>query len=71
MIDDSLRAFLENDPALVGTNTTFSCLPGLAFSGPTKSTCMGNGEWEPDPRDAECIGKLCSINLISPCNGCV
>ena len=64
MIDDSVKVFLENDPALVGTNATFICLPGLAFSGSHKSTCMENGEWEPDPREVECIGTLCLNNII-------
>ena len=57
MIDDSLRALIENVPALAGTNATFSCLPGLIFRGPHRSTCIENGEWEPDPRNVECIGE--------------
>ena len=63
MIDDSLSVSLDNDPALVGTNATFSCFPGQIFSGPYKSTCMENGEWDPDPRELECIGKQHIISL--------
>ena len=31
----------------------FHCPPGLALNGPESSTCMGNGEWEPDSREVE------------------
>ena len=57
MIDDSLRVLFDNEPALVGTNATFSCLPGQVLSGSYRSTCMKNGEWEPDPMEVQCIGK--------------
>ena len=45
------------DPALEGHVITFSCLPGQTLNGSNynQSTCMGNGKWEPDPRDVECI----------------
>jgi hypothetical protein len=56
MIDESVTVSLDNDPAVVGTNATFSCLPGQGFTGPIVSTCVENGEWEPDPQDVECIG---------------
>ena len=42
-----------------GSNVTFSCPPELVLIGPNSSTCMGNGEWEPDPRGVKCLG----INL--------
>ena len=45
-----------NDPALEQTTVTFSCPPGLVLTGPNSSTCMGNGEWEPDPREVKCKG---------------
>ena len=38
----------------VGSIATFSCPPGLVLIGPNSSTCMGNGEWEPDPREVKC-----------------
>ena len=67
MIDDSLRVLLDNELAVVGTNASFSCLPGQMFSGPYKSTCLENGEWEPDPREVQCIGKyrLCEYMLYT------
>ena len=57
MIDDSLRVLFDNEPALVGTNSTFSYLPGQAFSGSYRSTCIKNGEWEPDLTEVQCIDK--------------
>jgi hypothetical protein len=44
------------DPAVEGTTVILSCPPGKTLSGPHASMCMENGEWEPDPRKAECIG---------------
>ena len=35
-----------------GSSISFSCPPGLVPTGPNSSTCIGNGEWEPDPREA-------------------
>ena len=44
-----------------GTNITFSCPPELVLTGPNSSTCMGNGEWEPDIREVECKGESTKI----------
>ena len=44
----------HEDPALKGENITFTCLSGAILNGPNSSTCIGNGEWEPDPREVEC-----------------
>ena len=38
-----------------GTTMTLSCLSGLVLVGSNTSTCMGNGQWEPDPRKVECM----------------
>ena len=48
-----------------GASVTFACPPGLMLSGPNASTCMGNGEWEPDPRDVECKSKLINTSRQS------
>ena len=37
-----------------GSDISFSCRLGLILIGPKSSTCMGNGEWEPDPREVQC-----------------
>ena len=39
-----------NDLALKEDSVSFTCSSGLAITGPNSSTCMENGEWEPDPR---------------------
>ena len=44
-----------------GASVIFACSQELILSGPSASTCMGNGKWEPDPRDVECKSKF--INL--------
>ena len=46
-----------------GDNVTFTCPPGLTLTGPYKSIYMGNGEWEPDPREAECKGEIMNTNI--------
>ena len=46
------------DPALEGQNVTFACPPGQILNGPNSSTCLGNGEWESDPGEVECIGGM-------------
>ena len=58
-INGSIRMKIEGSagiPALEGTNITFSCPLDLVLTGPNSSTCMENGEWEPDPREVECKG---------------
>ena len=42
------------DPSLEGENVTFTCPTGAILTGPNSSTCVENGEWEPDPREVEC-----------------
>jgi hypothetical protein len=43
------------EPALEGMNITFLCPSNYLLMGTSMSTCAGNGEWEPDPKDVECI----------------
>ena len=38
-----------NDPTVHGSIINFTCPPGQLLTGPIMSTCMENGEWEPDP----------------------
>ena len=44
------------DPALEGAVLSFDCPPQHVLIGPNTTTCMGNGEWEPDPMEVECKG---------------
>ena len=43
-------------PALNGSTATFHCPLGYVISGQSEAICS-NGEWIPDPRNVECIGK--------------
>ena len=45
------------DPALEGQIVMFICPRGPILNGSNSSVCMGNGEWEPDPREFECTGE--------------
>ena len=49
------------DPAVEGATVILSCSPGQILSGPQASICMENGEWEPDPKKAKCIGIIIII----------
>ena len=42
------------DPALEGTTVIFSCPTGLILTGSSSSTCMEDGEWEPDLIEIKC-----------------
>ena len=56
-VDDSVTIMGYGELEMRGANVSFVCPPGLILTGPYKSTCMGNGEWEPDPREVECKGE--------------
>ena len=46
-----------SDPALEGASVTFGCpAPGLIIVGSNTSTCMENGQWNPDPATVTCTG---------------
>ena len=45
----------DMNPAVEGTNVTFTCPPGLMLTGLNTSTCMRDGEWEPDPQHLKCL----------------
>ena len=55
---DSVMALGYSDPALEGSSVDLKCPPGLTLIGPNVSTCIGNGEWEPDLGEVECQGKI-------------
>ena len=44
------------EPAMEGATVTFECPPQYVLTGPNTTTCMRNGEWEPDPGEVECNG---------------
>ena len=60
--DGTIRIHGYSDPALVRTDVTLECSsPNLVFFGPNRTTCMGNGEWEPDPGEVKCVGNYKSF----------
>ena len=63
VFDQEFDIFLE-----AGANVMFTCPPGLVLTGPNTSTCMENGEWEPDldNRQISCKGAL--ILILEVCN---
>lgn len=46
----------QDHPQLEGEIITYSCPPGLALNGSNASVCTGDGEWDPDPGELDCIG---------------
>ena len=56
LVDESTTVIGYREPAMRGASVTFACISGLMLSGPNTSTCMGNGEWEPDLRKMVCTG---------------
>ena len=38
-----------------GTNLTLQCNDGYSPLGEMTTTCTANGQWEPNPEDAECM----------------
>ena len=56
-MDNSVLALGYGNPTVEGSNVTFSCAPGLILAGPNTSSCMGNGEWEPNLAEVKCLGE--------------
>ena len=50
--DESITIIGFRKPAIRGADVALTCIPGLMLLDPNSSTCMGDGEWEPDPREA-------------------
>ena len=57
-LGNNIRVVGYNDRALEGDHITFTCPSGLVLNGSNTSTCIGNGKWEPDPREVNCISEL-------------
>ena len=59
---NSVQVTNHRNPATEGVTITFSCPNELILTGSNTSTCMMNGEWEPDPKQTTCEGE--SIKLM-------
>ena len=46
----------NSHPLIEGQFITYNCPSGFILTGPNASVCTGNGEWEPDPGEVDCIG---------------
>ena len=55
--NDSVSVLGHNHSAMEGASVNFTCPPSHVLKGPHSATCMGNGEWEPDPSEVECKGE--------------
>ena len=64
-LDDSesilVQAYSNLGPIPEGAKINFTCITGMELVGPNSTTCMGNGEWEPNPRDVTCKSKSSSV----------
>ena len=59
-VNDSIHSSSNNNPAREGTIITFTCSNlELVLTGPNTTTCMSNGDWEPDPSEVACKGIIC------------
>ena len=57
-----------HDPSIEGQFITYTCPHGFELTGPNASICTGNGEWEPDPRQVDCIGDYLQHLLVQYSN---
>ena len=55
--------YSDTTPSLEGNTINYTCYPGVKLTGPNMSTCMENGNWEPDPGNVSCIGEF--MNALS------
>ena len=61
--DPMLSILRYTEPAMEGLTILLDCSPGLVLTGPDSSTCVRNGQWEPDPSLVKCKGLIvCAQN---------
>ena len=65
LVDELIDVVDFREPATRGTDVTLACISGLMLIGPNTSTCMGNGEWEPNPSEAECIDTSTTVHTTT------
>ena len=56
LVEERVLVAEYSDPTLEGESVTFACPPGLINVGSNTSTCMKNGQWNPDPAIVTCTG---------------
>ena len=70
LVNNNIRIVGYNDRALEGDHITFTCPSGLVLNGSNSSMCVGNGEWEPDPREVNCISEVHMTTAAGTCSKC-
>ena len=63
LVDESINVIGFREPGTIGDNVILICTSGLTLIGPNASTCMGNGEWEPDPGEVECVTTNTTLHM--------
>ena len=57
----------QDVPVMEGINVSFRCRSEFKLSGPNLSTCVRNGEWEPDPSEVKCRHRGVLYSSIIQC----
>ena len=58
VVDSKIAVHGYENPALEGYVVNFSCPFGQTLTGSNMSTCMRDGEWEPDPKEMSCDNNI-------------
>ena len=61
LVNNNVRIIGYEDPALEGEVISFTCSFGMELNGPISSSCIRNGEWDPNPGVVNCTGVLNQI----------
>ena len=62
IVDGMLSVVGYSNPARLGSSVSLSCPPGFLLIGPNRTTCMGNGEWEPSIGKVRCEGEKLPVS---------
>ena len=64
IVDGMVTVMGYSNPARLASNISLSCPLGFVLIGPNRTTCMGNGEWEPNPGNVKCKGEKLPVRKI-------
>lgn len=56
LIERDVHVTKFSELLVAGTSLMFACPSGLILTGPNTTTCLENGQWEPDPSQVKCKG---------------
>ena len=66
IVNSKITVYGYETPALEGHVVNFSCSFGQVLTGSNMSTCMRDGEWEPDPKEMSCDSNITTTISNSP-----